>query len=211
MADLILTQAPTSQLIEKARERGFKTLTEAAFDRLYESQTTIDEIRPYYLAHDGLDDEEQKVSTTPTEDKKENVEVKSTEDTLKDKGRIEKQTVVLIEDDEDVRKILALLLEKEMFEVIEAENGQEGLQAVYEHQPTLVLCDLMMPVMDGKEFLVKMKGNEQTNEIPIVILTAADTESNETGLLDLGAADFVSKSSSSAVMLSRLRRVLQSS
>ena len=64
--------------------------------------------------------------------------------------------------------------------------------------------------MDGREFLLKMQSNNDTSKIPVIILTAADTETNETGLLDLGAADFVSKTSSSSVMLSRVRRVLSS-
>ncbi|MEZ4754582.1 MAG: type II/IV secretion system protein [Bdellovibrionota bacterium] len=202
IADLILTKASLNKILEAAKQNGFKTLTEAAFDRLEEGLTTLDEVRPYYLAVDDGQISEVIDPTAPSPSKHKSLNIK------KDSGSITREKVVLIEDDEDVRRILTLLLQKEMYEVIEAENGLVGLNAVYEHQPTFVLCDLMMPVMDGKEFLIKMQNNTQTTNIPVIILTAADNEDNETGLLDLGAADFVSKSSSSSVMLSRLRRIL---
>ncbi|MCB0310938.1 MAG: response regulator, partial [Bdellovibrionales bacterium] len=86
--------------------------------------------------------------------------------------------------------------------------GREGLELVYQHAPRIVLCDLMMPEMDGKEFLIKLRSNPKTRDLPVIMLTAVDSESNEIDLLDLGANDFVSKASSSAVMLSRLRKVL---
>jgi len=122
--------------------------------------------------------------------------------------RIKKQTVVLVEDNNDIRSLLSILLRQEMFEVIEAENGLIGLERVYQHNPIVVLCDLMMPIMDGRQFIVKMKSNQETKNIPIIILTSADEEKNEVDLITLGATDFISKSSSSEVMLSRLRKAI---
>jgi DNA-binding response OmpR family regulator len=117
---------------------------------------------------------------------------------------------LLVEDDEDVRTVLSMLLSKEMFDVTEAENGQVALERVYEEVPEIILCDLMMPIMDGKEFLLRLRANQHTRNIPVIVLTAADTEANEINLLELGASDFVSKAASSNVMLSRIRRVLSS-
>ena len=208
LEDLILTKAPMSDVVTSARKNGFKSLTESAVERLKESLTTLDEIRPYYLSDDDAPEVEESTVETKTEAIKEPEVVEISETSTEKKSGIEKKKIVLVEDDEDVRRILSLLLEKEMYEVIPAENGLEGINAVYEHHPTVVLCDLMMPVMDGKDFLIKMQSNKDTNRIPVIILTAADSESNETELLDLGASDFVSKTSSSSVMLSRLRRIL---
>ncbi|MCB0318117.1 MAG: type II/IV secretion system protein [Bdellovibrionales bacterium] len=204
--NLILTKAPISEITSNAKRNGYKTLLESASERLKNKLTSCEEIRPYFLANEeSLESEDKSDFNQVGKSKKSFIT-----QTPIAKDKIQKSKVVLVEDDEDVRRILALLLEKEMFEVIEAENGLAALNAVYEHNPTLVLCDLMMPVMDGREFLLKMQSNNDTSKIPVIILTAADTETNETGLLDLGAADFVSKTSSSSVMLSRVRRVLSS-
>jgi len=119
-----------------------------------------------------------------------------------------KPRILLIEDDQAIRDLFAAILIHEMFEVVQAQNGQEGLQKVYECHPDVIICDLMMPVMNGKEFLQRMKSNKQTREIPIIILTAQEEEEHEIDLLELGATDFVNKSSSHKVMLSRLRKVL---
>jgi DNA-binding response OmpR family regulator len=71
------------------------------------------------------------------------------------------------------------------------------------------LCDLMMPNMDGREFLKRVRSNPSARTLPIIILTAVDSDDNEVDLLDLGATDFVSKTDSTSVMLSRIRNALQ--
>ena len=105
---------------------------------------------------------------------------------------------------------MAMTLRKQMFEVEEAANGVEALEAVYQQVPELILLDLMMPEMDGRQFLMRMQDSDETKEIPVIVLTAADSEDNEAELLNLGAQDFVSKAASSPVLISRIRRLLRS-
>lgn len=130
------------------------------------------------------------------------------EDTVAESKGIERRRVLLVEDNRDMRKIMTAALEREMFEVFEAQNGVEGYNAVYSHCPDIVLCDLMMPVLDGKGFLLKMQSDQDTRDIPVIFLTASDTDDNEVELLTLGARDFISKLSPAHVVIARIRRIL---
>lgn len=83
-------------------------------------------------------------------------------------------SVLIVEDDEDIRAAMAELLESEGFEVAVASNGQEGLEVLSQMvPPCLVLLDLMMPVMNGEDFLRHVRQNPEQNEIPIIIVTAS--------------------------------------
>jgi CheY-like chemotaxis protein len=79
-----------------------------------------------------------------------------------------------VEDDPDTRKILRRLLEKEGCQVIAAENGRVALERLAESQPRLILLDLMMPEMDGFQFIEHVRQHENWRTIPIVVVTAKD-------------------------------------
>lgn len=122
-------------------------------------------------------------------------------------SHLQKQKIVVV-DDPFLREILTRILQKERLDVVEATNVEEGLDKVYENNPVLVLCDLMMPQMSGREFLSSMKSNPRTAKIPVVTLTAAASEENEVSILELGAKGFIRKGSSPSVILMRIRRAL---
>jgi CheY-like chemotaxis protein len=83
-------------------------------------------------------------------------------------------TVLIVEDDEDIRAAMAELLETEGFEVVVASNGQEGLEVMSQlRSPCLVLLDLMMPVMNGEDFLRHVRKNPALDAIPVIIVTAS--------------------------------------
>jgi PAS domain S-box-containing protein len=84
------------------------------------------------------------------------------------------RTVLIVEDDPGTREILRRLLEREKCNVVQAENGQLGLQRVAEQPPSLILLDLMMPEMDGFEFVSQLRNHEQWRSIPVVVITAKD-------------------------------------
>lgn len=207
LAEGVIQKLSLKEFEKLALENGYSDLCHAAIDSIVSGQSSLSEVRPYLIG-------QRKNISKPTAPEKSDQTVSKTINvpaaSQQPKGDvgIQKPKVVLIEDDSDVRSILAMMLEREMYEVFEAENGQIGLEAVYQHRPTIVVCDLMMPVMDGKEFITRMQAQEKTREIPILILTAVDSESNEIDLLDLGAKDFVSKAASPNILLSRIRRIL---
>ena len=82
--------------------------------------------------------------------------------------------VLIVEDEPAIRQMVRRLLEKEGWTVREAENGQAGLQAVHESAPAIILLDLMMPVMNGFDFLRELRKNKDWRMIPVIILTAKD-------------------------------------
>ena len=124
---------------------------------------------------------------------------------------LSKRRVLLVEDDENTRLVLSMLLKREMFDVVEASDGVEALEKVYEQLPEIVVCDLMMPRMGGLEFVQLLKKDKRARSIPVLMLTAADAEENELSSLNGGADDFVSKTSDSRVMLARVHRLLEKS
>lgn len=124
------------------------------------------------------------------------------------KGR---KKVLLAEDDENIRMVLSMLLENEAYEVIATCDGTEAIKKVYETRPDIVVCDLMMPKLDGYGVVRHIRSDQELKRLPILMLTAAQTEENEIRLLDIGADDFVGKTSDPKVLISRISRLLNRS
>lgn len=83
--------------------------------------------------------------------------------------------ILLVEDEESVRRFIKVYLEFEGFQVVEAGNGREALEKVREESPDLVVTDIMMPEMDGIQFYKAMKESEGTRAIPIIVLTVRNS------------------------------------
>ncbi len=124
---------------------------------------------------------------------------------------IDKTRILIIEDSVPARKLMGAMLRKALFEVFEAENGQDGLQKIALCNPQAVLCDLKMPVMDGKEFLKQIKANAQTATIPVIMLTGDDTPENQSELIAMGAKDFLSKRGNPSELVNRILSVTKTS
>jgi CheY-like chemotaxis protein len=86
---------------------------------------------------------------------------------------------LVIEDDVDTRVILRRILEKDGWSVAEAGTGREALDRVAEHRPGLILLDLMMPDVDGFEFLAEMRQRPEWRSIPVIVVTAKDLSSED--------------------------------
>jgi len=95
---------------------------------------------------------------------------------LRKEGR---QTVLVVDDNADARKLIRLILENEGLNVVEAENGYLGLMRVAERRPALILLDLMMPGMSGRQFLDELHMREDCLQIPVIALTGMDMNSEE--------------------------------
>lgn len=101
--------------------------------------------------------------------------------------------ILLIEDDLVLRENTAELLELSDYEVITAKNGKEGISFIKSHLPDLVICDIMMPVMDGYEVLKALSKNEKTKYIPFIFLSAKIKRSDIRKGMNLGADDYIAK------------------
>ena len=115
-------------------------------------------------------------------------------------------TVLVADDDRDIVRAIATLLEQEGLTVLRAYNGLEALEAVAEHPVSLILIDVMMPKLDGLSAMMKIR--EQKN-IPILILSAKSEESDKILGLSMGADDYIAKPFSIREVLARVRSVLR--
>jgi two-component system alkaline phosphatase synthesis response regulator PhoP len=120
-----------------------------------------------------------------------------------------KETILVVEDEEDIRELLKYNLEKEGYQVLGAATGEEALRTVRGRLPDLILLDLMLPGIDGLEVCRRIKGDPQTKHLPIVMLTAKGEETDIVTGLELGADDYVTKPFSPRVLLARLRAALR--
>ncbi len=102
--------------------------------------------------------------------------------------------ILVVEDDVDTRRWLARALEGEGWQVIEAENGRVALERLAETPPDLILLDLMMPEMDGFEFLAELRRDGAVREVPVVVITAADLSEADRERLNVGVERVLQKS-----------------
>ncbi len=114
--------------------------------------------------------------------------------------------ILLIEDEEQLRKMLVEHLQADGFDVIEAGDGQKGLEKWRQEQPDLLLLDIMLPVLSGLEVLKKIRTLADT---PVIMLTARSDEIDKLLGLELGADDYVSKPFSPRELTARIRAVLR--
>lgn len=105
----------------------------------------------------------------------------------------EKQTVLLVEDDEMLHSMYIQKFTREGYEVLSGYNGAEGVQLAAEHKPDIILLDIIMPKMDGFAALKKIKKDPTTAEIPVILLTNLGQEEDIRKGKELGAADYFIK------------------
>lgn len=118
-------------------------------------------------------------------------------------------TILIVDDNADMRCYLRTLLADKYY-VIEASDGANGLSIANESVPDLIVSDVMMPVMDGLSFCRKIKEEPMTSHIPVILLTARSTESQQLEGLDSGADAYMTKPFSSQLLLARIDNLLKS-
>lgn len=120
----------------------------------------------------------------------------------------QRQTILVVEDDTDLRKFLKTVLAS-YYDVIEAENGLIGYEKAIKEIPDFILSDIMMPEMDGVEFLQKIKANNTTSHIPFILLTAKTNIESKLEGLDYGADDYITKPFSVKYLRARIDNIIK--
>ncbi len=113
-----------------------------------------------------------------------------------------KSLILVVDDEQAIRKFVRLTLEAQSYAVIDAANGQEAIALSANHKPDLVILDLGLPDMDGLEVIRALRSWTQT---PIVVLSVKDSDEDKIGALDAGADDYLTKPFSVGELLARLR------
>lgn len=120
-----------------------------------------------------------------------------------------KETILIVEDEKDIVKMLEYNLKKEGFKTLSVRNGEDAVKTATKDHPDLIILDLMLPGMDGLEVCKALKRDSKTALIPIIMLTAKSQESDKVVGLELGADDYMTKPFSPRELIARIKAVLR--
>jgi phosphate regulon transcriptional regulator PhoB len=121
----------------------------------------------------------------------------------------ERRKVLVIEDERDIRELVRVNLEAEGFSVLEAGDGELGLALVKRERPAAVILDLMLPGLGGLEVCRRIRAEEVTSRMPVVVLTARSAEADKVVGLEIGADDYVTKPFSPRELTARVKALLR--
>lgn len=119
-----------------------------------------------------------------------------------------KETILVIDDNQDIRNYVRSVLQDE-YKIVEAANGQEGIQQAMKYVPDVIICDVMMPIMDGMECCRHLKSEIQTSHIPVIILTAYAADEQKIKGYECGADSYLSKPFNARLLTVRLRNLIE--
>jgi len=202
LKDLIASGASIYQIHKAARKKGFKNLYEDALRHIAEGITDYKEvlriINPDSFGQEGVlklnesDTSHETIITSEEEDRP--------------------PVILLVEDNHGMRKMVRILIEKKTnWKLLEAEDGLKAMEIVNKKHVDLIILDVMMPNMDGYEFLSYLRKNLSTATIPVLMLTSLNGPDNEVKALEIGADDYISKPYNPNVLLARIKRLLRRS
>ncbi|NNL77013.1 MAG: response regulator transcription factor [Desulfobacterales bacterium] len=120
-----------------------------------------------------------------------------------------KERILVVDDEEDILELVRYNLAREGYHITGALSGEEALKKARTEAFDLIVLDLMLPGIDGLEVAKKLKANEKTQNVPIVMLTAKGEEADIVTGLELGADDYITKPFSPRVMIARVRTALR--
>ena len=120
-----------------------------------------------------------------------------------------KETILIVEDEKDIAKMLEYNLKKEGFKTFSVHDGEDALDYAQSKYPDLVILDLMLPGIDGLEVCKTLKKESKTAGIPVIMLTAKSQESDKVVGLELGADDYMTKPFSPRELIARIKAVLR--
>ncbi len=117
--------------------------------------------------------------------------------------------LLIIEDEADIRELISFNLEMSGYDVIKARDGEEGLSTARSEKPDLIILDLMLPGMDGLKVCSHLKKDQDTKDIPIIMLTARSEDDDIINGLETGADDYITKPFSPRILIARVKAALR--
>ena len=120
-------------------------------------------------------------------------------------------TILVVEDEEDIRHMLVMVLQQYDFKVLTAADVKQAQSVLDDTLPDLILLDWMLPRITGDEWARRLKSNDNYRDIPIILVTAKGEETDKIRGLDLGADDYVTKPFSPKELVARIKAVLRRS
>ena len=118
-------------------------------------------------------------------------------------------TILFVDDDPNIQRLLSRIAEKFEFKIVQALNGEEALVKIKQESVDLVLLDIMMPQMDGRDVCKRIKGDDATKDIPVIIFSARSNQSDRLLGFELGADDYITKPFHLEVLMRKIEYFLQ--
>ena len=121
------------------------------------------------------------------------------------------RSILVVDDNEDIRNLLSLVLQKEGYEVFLAPNGSEALEIIKNNRLDLILLDVMMPELSGLEVLSNIRGNKDNkiSSIPVMMITAASTVSDIDAAIEIGASSYIIKPFRNENLIGKVSAIFQ--
>lgn len=165
------------------------------------------ELEKYVFYNNGSSQSQYKFSTQFIDENEDNTSVENEIDIEHAGGN--KHIVLLVEDDAELRYYISSCLNKS-YDIYQAENGKEGFEIAKEVQPSIIISDIMMPVMDGIEFCKIIKEDVETSHIPVILLTARTTFESQLESFETGADAFIPKPFNKRYLQTRVKALIES-
>lgn len=118
--------------------------------------------------------------------------------------------ILIIDDHPETRSIIGHVLKQQGYTIVTAENGLEGLKIADSVQPHIILCDYMMPIMDGVETIINLRKRPEFDKVPIIMFTAVDNPQQKLAAFDAGADDYLNKPTDPPELIDRVQMLLES-
>ena len=221
------------RIADVARRNGMRSLWDSGLSHILRGESTIDELLrvvdvPQEDEMGGAEEPRRRRSSggagrskggraKPSKESDAEVNAAATalseefdllEPVEKQDRRVAGAKVLLVDDEDQLRKVMRDLLERDGYAVTEAGDGVEALDQVDRHAPDIIVLDLNLPGLDGYGVLSHLRSRQATEDIPVVVLTARGDEDAEVRVFELGADDFLSKPFRARALSARLQAVL---
>lgn len=198
MRSMIARNADVDDLYKYACKNGMKTLAEAGYLKAAAGMTSLMELRDNVPVDEFLSIQEDLQVAVPDSPNQEPDEIKR-----------EKPLVLLVDDEDSIRRLLDIRFKHSGYDTLLASNGKEALESAVRFEPDLIVMDVMMPIMDGIEALKELRSNLKTAVVPVIMLTAKSAIDDELAGFDAGADDYVSKPFDMERLLARVQALLR--
>ncbi len=222
----IISDGGTANRIAEAAERGgMKTLWDSGLAHVLNGESTMDELlRVVDMPQEEIPDAAADgapvaVATAPAPAPVVETPARQVTDEFQLLGSVEPVDgdgtvasagirVLLVDDEDQLRRVMKDLLERDGYDVVEASDGADAIQQVDQHTPDILVLDLNLPGLDGYGVISHLRSRPATEKIPIIVLTAKGDEDNEVRVFELGADDFLSKPFRARALSARIQAVL---
>ncbi len=214
LKEMIDQGASLHKIENQAKKKGYKTFTQEAISLITSGVTDLSEVsRVMTITSDSSPSDKTMTEHTGQVSSKEHTEMKidtKMKLTLQSLSESEKMKILVVDDDKIMRQLVTTVLKKEeIYEVVEAIDGQQALEMISIDQPDLILLDILMPMMDGYEVCQRLRKDAKYAKIPIIMLSSLDDKEDLVKGFNLGVDDYISKPVDRQILIARINALLR--